>query len=515
MNKIKYIISTVIACTFCLGLGSCTDLDETVYSEITTKSYYHNAEEIMAAYLAIYGPLQDVYEENYFNLVSYSTDESCRPVKVQHGYDGGQWIRYHRHEWLPNESRIRDVWDKMFKGIGFVNSNLEEFPKYDFEAMKVPKSREQIYAECRAMRAYYYYVLCDLFGGVPIVEKVGEPAAPTRNTRKEVVDYVEKEILAVINQLPKKGETNAYGMMTQGAAKAVLAKLYLNSQEWTGTNRWDDCITACNDIIAMKDKDGAKAYDLDPTWQYPFRYFNDDSEENIFVIPYDQINARQFNFPGRSLHYALQAKYQLVTRPSNGMVTEASFYNKFKPNDKRIDQWLVGPQYYFDGSPVLCTEEYKGQHLVFNPDIISMEKGQENSGVRNVKFEIQIGSRDGIDNDFPVIRYADVLLMKAECLLRKDLKDQAIPIINDVRARCFEPADPDRAYSDITMDEFLDERAREFAYEGWRRQDMIRFGKFATKWWDKESTDETRKLFPIPEARIKANPNMEQNPGYD
>jgi len=506
MNKFKYIISTAIACTFCFG--SCTDLSETVYSEITTNNYYHNAEEITAAYLAIYGPLQDVYEENYFNLVSYSTDESCRPTKVQHGYDGGQWIRYHRHEWLPNESRIRDVWDKMFKGIGFANSNLEEFPKYDFEALKVKKSREQIYAECRAMRAYYYYVLCDLFGGVPIVEKVGEPLNPARNTRKEVFDYVEKELLAVMNQLPDKGEEDAYGKMTKWGAQGILAKLYLNAKEWTGTDRWGDCITACDAIIL------SKKYEQDPTWQDPFRYFNEDSKENIFVIPYDQINARQFNFPGRSLHYALQTKYQLVTRPSNGMVTEASFFKKYKPNDKRIDQWLVGPQYYFDGSEVLCTEEYKGQHLIFNPEIISMEKGQENSGVRNVKFEIQIGSRDGIDNDFPVIRYTDVLLMKAECLLRQDKKPDAIKIINDARARCFETTDPDRDYDDITLDEFLDERAREFAYEGWRRQDMIRFGKFATTWWDKTSTDETKKLFPIPEARIKANPKMEQNPGY-
>lgn len=507
MNKIVYKTGIFIACL--MYLASCTDLSETVYTEITTNSYYNSSEEVMAAYLAIYGPLQNVYEEDYFNITEFSTDEASRPTKVQHGYDGGQWIRYHRHEWLVNESRIRTVWDRCYLGIGFANSNLKDFPSLDFENLKVPMSREQMYAEIRAMRAFYYYMLCDLFGGVPIVEQVGEPAAPKRNSRTEVFEYVEKELKAVVNQLPVKGDANSYGKITQGAAWSILAKLYLNAQEWTGTARWNDCISACDLIIS------SKKYVLDPTWQYPFRYFNEDSEENIFVIPYDQTNTVEFNYPGRCLHYSHQAKYKMVATPSNGIVTEINFYSKFKPNDKRIEQWLVGPQYNFDGTPLYCNQEYSGQILDLNPVVISMEKGQENSGVRNVKFEIQIGTRNGNDNDLPITRYADILMMKAECLLRNGDKPNALQLINDVRARCFDDGDPDKAYTDITMDEFLDERAREFAYECWRRQDLIRFGKFNDAWWDKNATDPSLKLFPIPDARIKANPNLEQNPGYN
>ncbi len=488
---------------------SCTNLDETVYSEITTGSYYNNAEEVIAAYLAIYAPLEDVYEENYFNIVEYSTDESARPTKVAHGYDGGQWIRYHRHEWLVTESRIRDVWDKYFKGIGFINSNIADFDKLDFTAMKVPMSKERIYAEMRAMRAFYYYMLCDLFGGVPIVEEIGNPIAPSRASRTEVFEYAEKELKAVLNQLPVKGDEYSYGKMTQGAALSILAKLYLNAEEWTGTPRWSDCIEICDQII------NSGKYKLDPTWQYPFRYFNEDSEENIFVIPYDQLHTTEFNYPGRALHYSHQEKYQMVARPSNGMVTEIGFYSKYKPNDKRIEQWLVGPQYMLDGiTPLYCTEEKRGEPLVFNPNVISMELGAEDSGVRNVKFEIQVGTRNGNDNDLPITRYADVLLMKAECLLRTNKTAEALVLINQVRARCFEEGDPDREYASITMDEFLDERAREFAYECWRRQDLIRFGKFNEAWWDKPASDPTKKLFPIPDARVKANPNLEQNPGY-
>lgn len=508
MKKIFYKMSGLVIIAFTLCLNSCTNLDETVYSEIVDEAYYNNAEEIMAAYLAIYAPLQAMYEENYFNAVEFSTDECARPTKVQHGYDGGRWIRLHRHEWLPNDQHSGTVWNLSYRGIGFASSNLEQFEKLDFEKMNIPLSKERIAAECRAMRAYYYYILCDLFGGVPLTVKVGEPKNPERNTRKEVFDFAVSELLAVIDQLPAKGDKDAYGKMTQGAARAILAKLYLNAKEWTGEDRWEDCIAACNNIIA------SGKYEMDPTWQYPFRCFNEDSEENIFIIPYDQINSTQFNVIGRSLHYSHQQKYKMVARPSNGIVTEANFYGKFKPNDKRIEQWLVGPQFNFDGTPLLCTEEYKGQQLVLNPEVISMELGQENSGVRNVKFEIQLGSQNGVDNDFPVVRYADILLMKAECLLRQNKMNEALTLINQVRARCFEANDPDREYKSINLDEFLDERAREFAYECWRRQDLIRFGKFATTWWDKTSTDETKKLFPIPEDRIKANPNLKQNPGY-
>lgn len=506
-NKRNIGFCCAIALSTLIG-SSCTNLDETVYSEITTGSYYNSSEEVISAYLAVYAPLQDTYEENYFNIVEFATDEASRPTKVAHGYDGGQWIRYHRHEWLVTESRIREVWDRCFKGIGFVNSNLADFGKLDFTALKVPMSKEQITAEMRAMRAFYYYMLCDLFGGVPLVEQLGEPAAPGRATRQEVVEYAEKELKEVLNQLPVKGDKNAYAKMTQGAALSILAKLYLNAEEWTGKARWQDCIDICDQIIA------SGKYKLDPTWQHPFRYFNEDSEENIFVIAYDQLHSAEFNYPGRCLHYSHKEKYQMVATPSNGVVTEIGFYSKFKPNDKRIEQWLEGLQLDFNGDTLYCNQEKRGMPLVLDPYVISMEKGNEDSGVRNVKFEIQLGTRNGNDNDLPITRYADVLMMKAECLLRMDKKAEALPLINQVRARCFETNDPDRAYTDISMDEFLDERAREFAYECWRRQDLIRFGKFNDAWWDKKATDPTKKLFPIPDARVKANPNLEQNPGY-
>jgi hypothetical protein len=508
MKYIKYFAgSTLLACA--LLLPGCTDLNEIVYREIVTENYYANGDAVIAAYLSVYGPLQDVWEENYFNIVEFSTDESCRPTRLQHGWDGGQWIRYHRHEWLTIESRIEDVWNKCYKGIGFANTCLKDFPALDFVNLRVNESKAQMMAELRGMRAFYYYLLCDLFGGVPVVEEVSADA-PARNSRIEVFEFIEKELNAIMNDLPVKGSGDDYGKMTQGAAQSILAKLYLNAEEWTGTARWQDCITACNLVI------NSRKYELDAGWQDPFHYFNENSKENIFVIPYDQLHATQMNYPGRFLHYTHAYTYGFTKPSSNGVCTEKSFYEKFKPNDRRIGQWLVGLQYEADGAtPLLGVFDIAGQNLVLDPYIKNMEEGKENSGVRNVKFQIQFGTPDyPQDNDIPVFRYADILLMKAECLLRTGNKPDALTLINTTRARCFETNDPDRAYTDIDLNEFLDERAREFSYECYRRQDLIRFGKFNDAWWDKAITNETRKLFPIPDARVKANPNMKQNPGY-
>jgi len=506
MKTVKYILLASVTAL----MAGCTDLGETVYREIVADTYYVDGDAVTSAYLAVYGPLQDVWEENYFNLTEFSTDEACRPTRLQNGYDGGQWIRMHRHQWLTIESRVEDIWNKCYKGIGFANTCLKDFQSLDFGKLRLSTPLAQMTAELRGMRAFYYYMLCDMFGGVAIVEEVSADA-PARNSRVEVFEFVEKELNAVMSDLPVKGSGNDYGKFTQGAALSILAKLYLNAEIWTGTERRQDCINVCDRIIS------SGKYSLDAGWQDPFHYFNENSAENIFVIPYDQLHATQMNYPGRFLHYCHAYTYGFPVPSSNGVCTEKSFYEKFKPNDRRIKQWLVGPQYMADGkTPLPCVMDMAGQNLVLDPYIKNMEEGVENSGVRNVKFQIQFGTPDyPQDNDIPVTRYADVLFMKAECLLRNGQKAEALTLINACRARCFDADEPDRAYTDIDLDEFLDERAREFCYETCRRQDLIRFGKFNDAWWDKPQTDPSRRLFPIPDARVKANPNMVQNPGYE
>jgi hypothetical protein len=127
------------------------------------------------------------------------------------------------------------------------------------------------------------------------------------------------------------------------------------------------------------------------------------------------------------------------------------------------------------------------------------------SGARVVKFEIKLGAKDNLSNDFPIFRYADALLMKAEALLRQGKTGEAVSYVNEVRARAFETYTP---LTSITLDELLAERGREMFYEAHRRQDLIRFGKFNTTWWEKTNTDPARKTFPIPQWAIDSNPNL-------
>nr|MBA4168286.1 RagB/SusD family nutrient uptake outer membrane protein [Chitinophagaceae bacterium] len=162
-----------------------------------------------------------------------------------------------------------------------------------------------------------------------------------------------------------------------------------------------------------------------------------------------------------------------------------------------------------------------GDPLVLNPNIekLSNPDGGWYDGVVNIKYEIQEGGLDNMNNDLVVFRLADVMFMKAESMMRKNgnaANAQAVKLVNDVRARSFTSNDASGKYtpSTLTMNELLDERAREFAYEMTRREDLIRFGKFNDVWWAKPVTDKHYELFPIPTNIRTANPALTQNPGY-
>ena len=225
----------------------------------------------------------------------------------------------------------------------------------------------------------------------------------------------------------------------------------------------------------------------------------------------------------------MQAGWELEGGPWNGLVTQPTFYDSFADNDlRKTEGFLIGVQYprvqredgsyYFDtdAEPLKGSEEYVGQPLEFVNYIKSMTEGEENSGARSIKYEVVNGARGDMSNDWVLFRYADVLFMKAEALMRKNggtATQEVVDLVNSVRQRAFAPEDREAAKyttTTLTMDEFLAERGREFAFEGLRRQDLIRFNKFIeTSWWDKSSTtDETRKIFPIPYKKLQANPAL-------
>src|SRR5699024_3136909 len=288
-------------------------------------------------------------------------------------------------------------------------------------------------------------------------------------------------------------------------------------------------------------------YVLEPNQKSVFVTENQNSAEIVFAIPIDeryQDNWNTFNLHMQTLQPPSQATYNLQNVPWGGICAIPQFINTYDTLDARYqNNWIKGQQYSANGEPLEAQlGEYSGQPLRYINELPGVDRSQSIHGFRLGKFEIAMGSTNILNNDFPLFRYADVLMMKAEALLRTGSAGQAAQVVTDVRERNF--SDPSQATvtaSDLqqgsgydyglrkhneTTDEggrniqyggFLDELGHEFAQEGRRRQDLIRFGVFTTKSWLSHSasqSEEYRQLFPIPTAELNTNSNLDQNPGY-
>ena len=295
--------------------------------------------------------------------------------------------------------------------------------------------------------------------------------------------------------------------MNQDAARMLLAKLYLNAGVFKGSPEWQKAYDTINQVI-----NSANGYSLAATTLANFTLQNQGSPESIFNIPYDSFLAGGLNFQMRTLHYANQQTYGLGNAPWNGFCTLADFYNSFDAEDARSAMWISGQQYSASGAPLL---DAKDQPLAFIADfnkdqMTDADPEFQVAGIRSQKYEIQRNNPNGDqDNDYVVFRLADAILMRAEAAMHLGKTAEALADVNTIRERSL--VSPLTA---LTMDDILAERGRELAWEGWRRNDMIRFGVFSKERKFMKNTDKTRELFPIPQNRIDANPLLQQNPGY-
>ena len=499
---------------FCLS--SCdVDLEEEVYSAETANNFYQNEDQVMAAYVMPYAFMQNVYDGGHFSLQELSTDEVVAPTRNGYEDQNGAWVRLHKHTWTSSDVWILYEWNYLYQTIGYSNNFIEAMENQDLSGMDLPISKEQMVAEVKMVRALHYYWALSTFGNIPIVTKVGEPSPPTRS-REEVFNFVEQEILDNIPLLSEKGDEGWYGHFTKSAAQALLAKLYLNAEVFTGTPRLEDALAATNAVLAAN-------YSLDPNWYTPFLVENQFSNENIFVIPFDASNAHGFNFAEQNLHEEiLFAKWDVDYYGWHKYSSQASFFYLFSENDARIDQWVVGPQTFInDEGEEEPIWSWYGHEMFVTPEITALQSDDTgwDEGAMNIKYEIEVGGLSNMSNDMVIFRLADIMLMKAEILMRMNggvATQEAVELVNAVRARNFEPGDPDAEYTiaTLTLEELLDERGRELAYEMHRREDLIRFGVFNEAWWEKPASEPYRQLFPIPATVLTANPELVQNPGY-
>ncbi len=496
--KTNKLYNSFAALLILIGMAACTNLDETVYSETTTKTFYSSAEEVTANYLKPYTRLYVTSSLAHWICGELSSDCAAWPQKGKHGYDGGKWQQLHYHTWTPEHHEIKGAWNNTYQAIGYCNEFLNNIESVDVSKMNLPVPIEQMKAEMRALRAYHYYLLVDNFRDVPVVTKVGEPRSPEPLVAADVIQFIEDEIAEVIEDLPAKGDASAYGHFTQAAAHMLLAKVYLNSEVYTGTARWQDCINEVDKI---------KGYSMVADWKEPFKARNENCDENIFVVPFEQSKITGFYHHAFMMHYSHQQGFNLEYKPWNGIVVQPDHYRSFEDADTRLEQFLVGPQFDQDGNPLLGQEEAKDEPLVLTVDITSMTNSREDEGARSVKYEVVVGEAFEVNNDYVIWRYTDAQMMKAEALVRLNKTSDALPIVNQVRERAFGNANYNYTEATLTLDEFLAERGREFSFEGHRRQDLVRFGKFGEAWWDKKPTT-GKEVFPYPLTATDNNPNL-------
>lgn len=527
-------------------LAGCTKLDENAYDEMITDNFYNNRTEVISAVLRPYTHanawVTPSGQDGWWRPAELSGDQLAWPTKGRHGEDGGKWKRLHYHTWTVDEGGLNNAWSLMYWGMGLCNDPIQNIESRDLAQMGITQEEKDAFiAELKLLRAFHYLKLMDLFGNIPIVTEVGVPAQPETRSRVEVFNFIESEILENIDKAPKLSQ-DMLGRMTQAGAYAMLVELYLNAEVWTGTPRWDDCIAAADKLINGEGGAQNGVMALDPNIEDQFNTTNHLSKEVIFSIAYDYTTAQfQPSWPSEFYHFKQREIYGGGRNGNDGIVLIPGVYTTYDDEDLRKSEWLLeGPMFNFEtGDPVTGSEEYNGQQLVFVDNIrknksgsteSTMSEGEENSGVRFNKYKLgnQVVGADGTpidpnynNTDWNIYRLTWIYFAKAEALMRKNgntATAEAVDLINQSRQRSF--AEEDRAANayttaTLTMDELLAERGREFIFEGFRRNDLIRFGKFTTEsWWDHQPSEEHRELFPIPQRQRDLNPNLTQNPGY-
>lgn len=509
---------------------SCTELTEVPHDALTPDNAFTTEAELLAGVAGVYAGLRPIEWVGYITLQDLTTDVSIVPTRGSDWYDNGRWLEMHRQTWAANSGSALDdmngAWNNLFAGIAKANLMIDVVSKTS------GANKARTLAELRTLRAWYYYMLQDMFGGVPVVTST-ELKRFARADRDSVFRFIESELKASVADLPDTWPASGYGRVTKGAANAILASLYINAGVFgksTGVSAtaYNSCAgvtvsgggNACTAALAAADAViNSGVYSLAPAgqWANNFSRTNESSPENIFVIVYTAEGSQGLggNWPFRTLHYnQLNSGWG---SPWNGFATLAETYNQFETTDERRGMWLAGQAYSFEtGAPVT---DRTGNPLIFTAVIPDANQANEAHGVRFNKFPPlpSATTGNGMPNDFPFFRLSEMYLIKAEAHLELSQTAQALAALKAVH----DLRNPGNPALVVSRDAILKERLLEFAGEGKRRTDLVRHGKFLNAWSTtmlNGKTDQTSKphliLFPIPQTQIGSNPLLTQNPGY-
>lgn len=445
------------------------------------------------------------YVRVLWNLQELPTDEAVC------GWNDPGIPTLNKMQWNADDGWVKGMYYRIYYQITLCNEfiyqsrdeRLDErgFSDADKEMIRMYRN------EARFLRSLSYFHAMDLFGNVPFVTEEDRVGAfqPERISRTDLFNYVESELIDLSNVLSAAGTVD-YGRATREAAKTLLAKVYLNAEVYSGSNRYDDCRNYCEQVI------NSGAFQLDVDYQHLFLADNQNSSEVIFPVVYDGLYAQTWGgttyLVCGALGGSMNAADYGVNGKWGGLRSTSTFVNKF-PDTTEDSRFL----FYREGQELEIT------------NLGTFTQGYAYPKYKNVTSVGDVGSNNGtsahVDIDFPMFRLADVYLMLAESAYRNGDQGTALNYINLLRERAY--GNSNNNISSISLDDILDERSRELAWEGSRRTDLIRFGKFTSgdyvwpfKGGDVSGigTSSHLELYPIPTSDLILNPNLTQNPGY-
>jgi len=447
------------------------------------------------------------YVRGYWQLQELPTDEAII------GWNDIGLPELNIQTWSSSNAFVTAMYSRIFYQVALVNQFLRETTDQKLASRNssatLVSQVHQYRAEARFLRALSYWHALDLFGNVPLVDENFDIAQlPKQATPTEVFSFVESELKAISTQLPA-AKAGQYGRADQGAANMVLAHLHLNAKVYTGTDRSADARAAVEKVIS------SGAYSLDPNFRRMFSADNNTSPELIFSAPQDGVHTRTWGGMTYLVHAGVGGNMN-----STSFGIDGGWWGlRLRP--ETVDRYEGGA-----GGPDLRTSFFftNGQTKTIT-DIGNFQQGIGAPKYTNVTTGGQAGSNLTFpDTDYPMFRLADAYLIYAEAVLRNGggSRATALGYVNAVRERAYGGTSGDITDPQLTLQFILDERSRELLWEGFRRQDLIRFGQFtdAGIWAWKggvpagKVTASFRNLYPIPANELSANPNIKQNTGY-
>ena len=571
----QYIIGSMLLSS--ILLASCS-LDETPRSKFSEKEAFSTSKlvyvnSVANVYSSIGNGLYGSDGGSVHTFQEFSSDASMIPGRQGDWVDGGAWQNIFLHNFESSVSKYNDVWNNLYRVIGLANSSIDRLNKYLGEH---PEYAGYVY-ELRALRAVYYYYVMDLFGQVPLVVSSEVSANEVnQSNRSDVFKFVTSELAECIPHLSdskSQNEGEYYGRITKAVAYMCMAKCAINAPVYTiddtnptsysafvGTdksgkataseeqgktvsemgkninitldgetrNAWETAVYCADQIASL-------GYRLQPSYADNFIVANQNSVENIWTRPNDCVNYKidDYNIV-RTLHYnhggaigyqgwngACSSKQQMLVYG----------YGTANP-DPRLKLNFYTDKDYMEETGKAVEDGATGKDLEYMPLAVKVDftatddpHAMKCAGARMKKYEFDKSTTQqySFNNDLVIWRYADALLLKAEAEYRMGNKAEALTIVNEVRGRV--AATP---RTELTLNDILDERMLELAWEGVRRQDQIRFCTFTEPTADRfkgvthnasagDYNDDTQgytMVYPIPYAVLNLNKKLHQNPGY-